>query len=135
MSITVVNPKGIGDPVTPYSHGMLTDAKEIFFLAGQVPIDKNGQIVGAGDIEAQARCVYANLEAVLKECRMGWSNVTKFNIYMTRREDRDKFTALRENDLFKKFFPHGNYPPSTLVFVASLYKEEFLIEIEAYAAR
>jgi enamine deaminase RidA (YjgF/YER057c/UK114 family) len=113
---------------------MLTDSKEIFFLAGQVPIDKEGKIVGVGDIEAQARCVYANLEAVLKESGMGWSNVTKFNIYMTRREDRDKFTALRVNELFKEFFPNGNYPPSTLVF-AGLYKEEFLIEIEAYAAR
>ena len=134
MSKTVVNPAAIGDPVTRYSHGILTDAKEIFFLAGQVPIDKDGKTVGIGDIEAQTRCVYANLEAVLKESGMGWSNVTKFNICMTRREDRDKFSALRE-ELFKDWYPDGDYPISTLVFVAGLYKEEFLIEIEAIAAR
>ena len=134
MTTKIIHPKHIGDAVTPYSHGILTDSKEILFLAGQVPIDENGTIVGIGNIEAQARCVYANLEAVLKEASMNWSNVTKFNIYLKRKQDRDTFTALRENDLFKKFYPDGNYPPSTLVFV-DLYKEEFLIEIEAYAAR
>ena len=134
MSRTIVTPDGIGDPVTPYSHGILTNSKEILFLAGQVPIDKDGNIVGSGDIEAQARCVYDNLEAVLKKAGMGWANVVKFNIYLKRKEDRDRFTALRENDLFGKFYPGGDYPPSTLVFV-DLYKEEFLIEIEAYAAR
>ena len=134
MPRKVVNPATIGNPVTPYSHGILTDAKEIFFIAGQVPIDKNGKTLRAGDIEAQTRCVYANLEAILKEMGMGWSNVAKFNIYMTRREDRDRFSALREK-LFQTFYPQGDYPISTLVFVAGLYKEEFLIEIEAIAAR
>ena len=134
MSRTVVNPAAIGNPVTRYSHGILTDAEETLFLAGQISIDKEGNTVGIGDIEAQTRCVYANLGAVLKESGMGWSNVAKFSIYMTRREDRDRFSALRE-ELFKDYYPDGNYPISTLVFVAGLYKEEFLIEIEAIAAR
>ncbi|MBI2881655.1 MAG: RidA family protein [Candidatus Tectomicrobia bacterium] len=133
MSRKVVTPTTIGAPVTPYSHGILTEGKEILFLAGQVPIDKAGKTIGIGDIEAQARCVYDNLEAVLKEAGMGWSNVTKFNIFMTRRQDRDKFSALREK-LFKKYYPDGKYPISTLVF-AGLYREDFLIEIEAVAVR
>ncbi|MFQ5915307.1 MAG: RidA family protein [Nitrospinota bacterium] len=134
MSRTVVTPATIGAPVTPYSHGILTDAKETFFIAGQVPIDQDGKTVGIGDIEAQTRCVYANLEAVLRESGMDWSNVAKFTIYLTRRQDRDPFSALRE-ELFKEYYPKGEYPISTLVFVAGLYKEEFLIEIEAVAAR
>jgi enamine deaminase RidA (YjgF/YER057c/UK114 family) len=53
---------------------------------------------------------------------------------MTRREDREKITALRE-ELFSQWFPDGDHPISTLLFISGLYREEFLIEIEAIAVR
>ena len=60
--------------------------------------------------------------------------MAKLNVFMTRREDREKITALRE-ELFSEWFPSGDYPISTLLFISGLYREEFLIEIEAIAVR
>ncbi|MFQ5691601.1 MAG: RidA family protein [Nitrospinota bacterium] len=134
MTRRAINPASIGAPVAPYSHAILTEGREILFLAGQVPIDKEGNTVGVGDFEAQARCVFDLLGEVLKEAGMGWTNVAKLNLFLTRREDREKITALRE-ELFPRFFPDGDYPISTLLFISGLYREEFLIEIEAIAVR
>ncbi len=134
MTRTAVNPAAIGVPVAPYSHAIKTTGSEILFLAGQVPIDKAGNTVGVGDFEAQARCVFDLLTEILKAGGMDWGNVAKLNVFMTRREDREKITALRE-ELFSEWFPSGDYPISTLLFISGLYREEFLIEIEAIAVR
>lgn len=135
MKRTAINPATIGPPVTtPYSHAILTDGKEMLFISGQVPIDKEGNTVGVGDFEAQARCDFDLLGKILEDAGMSWTNVMKLAIFMTRRQDREKITALRE-ELFPKWFPNGDYPISTLLFISSLYREEFLIEIEAIAVR
>ncbi len=134
MTRTAVNPAAIGVPVAPYSHAIKTTGSEILFLAGQVPIDKDGSTVGVGDFEAQARCVFDLLTEILKAGGMDWGNVAKLNVFMTRREDRERITALRE-ELFSEWFPSGDYPISTLLFISGLYREEFLIEIEAIAVR
>lgn len=134
MTRTAVNPAAIGTPVAPYSHAIKTTGHEILFLAGQVPIDKDGNTVGVGDFEAQARCVFDLLTEILQAGGMDWRNVAKLNVFMTRREDREKITALRE-ELFSEWFPSGDYPISTLLFISGLYREEFLIEIEAIAVR
>ena len=134
MTRTAVNPAAIGTPVAPYSHAIKTTGNEILFLAGQVPIDKDGNTVGVGDFEAQARCVFDLLTEILQAGGMDWRNVAKLNVFMTRREDREKITALRE-ELFSEWFPSGDYPISTLLFISGLYREEFLIEIEAIAVR
>ena len=99
-----------------------------------MPIDKDGNTVGVGDFEAQARCVFDLLTEVLKAGGMDWGNVAKLNVFLTRREDREKITSLRE-ELFSEWFPSGDYPISTLLFISGLYREEFLIEIEAIAVR
>ena len=134
MTRIALNPASIGAPVAPYSHAIKTTGSEILFLAGQVPIDKDGGTVGVGDFEVQARCVFDLLGEVLKDAGMGWDNVAKLNVFMTRREDREKITALRE-ELFSQWFPDGDHPISTLLFISGLYREEFLIEIEAIAVR
>jgi Endoribonuclease L-PSP len=35
------------------------------YIAGQVPLDKNGELVGAGDFEAQVRQTFENLKSAL----------------------------------------------------------------------
>lgn len=122
MTRTAVNPAAIGAPVAPYSHAIKTTGNEILFLAGQVPIDKDGNTVGVGDFEAQARCVFDLLTEVLKAGGMDWGNVAKLNVFLTRREDREKITSLRE-ELFSEWFPSGDYPISTLLFISGLYRE------------
>ncbi len=134
MTRNAINPATIGAPVAPYSHAIKTTGNEVLFLAGQVPIDQDGNTVGIGDFETQARCVFDLLTKILKADSMDWNNVAKLNVFMVRREDREAITSLRE-ELFSQWFPNGDYPISTLLFISGLYREEFLIEIEAIAVR
>ncbi len=130
----MLNPDSVARPVAPYSNVALTDARETLYIAGQFPVDKDGCLIRPGDIEAQAQACFDAIGRILGEVEMAWTNVVKFNVFMTRREDRDGFTALRQR-IFPQMFPAGDYPISTLIFINGLYHEDYLIEIDATAVR
>jgi enamine deaminase RidA (YjgF/YER057c/UK114 family) len=52
------------------------------FLAGQVVLDRAGQIVGLQDFRAQAQRVFENLKAALAAVGMDFTDVIKLNIYV-----------------------------------------------------
>ena len=62
-----IQPKSLSDPRPRYSQAILTKPGRLLFIAGQTAVDGNGNIVGKGDIEAQAKQVLENLKAVLDE--------------------------------------------------------------------
>jgi reactive intermediate/imine deaminase len=113
-----------------YSHVVEVPASSVVFISGQVPLDPDGALVGAGDIEAQTRQVFSNLTAALAAAGVGWPDVVKLNYFLrdvgqlpTVREVRDQFLDTRR------------LPASTLVEVSSLFREDVLIEIDAIAMR
>jgi len=63
MSIEFINPDAIHQP-TGYTH--VAKAGTQVFIAGQVAIGRNGEVVGIGDIEAQTRQALANLDDAVK---------------------------------------------------------------------
>ena len=65
MATKVIQPKSLSDPRPRYSQGILADGGKLLFVAGQTASDKDGNVVGKGDIEAQTRQVFRNLSAVL----------------------------------------------------------------------
>ncbi len=134
MDKTVLNPKTVAPPAGPYSQAFRASPREVLFLAGQVALDEKGGVVGKGDFQAQARAVYRNIGEVLKAAGMSWADVMKLNTYLIRREDLQGYRAIRQ-ELFKSYFPDGQYPPSTLVFVKGLFSEDLLLEVEGYAAK
>ena len=132
IEIKLSNPATLHTPVGPYSQVGRVKASEFIFLAGQTSIDKTGQLVGAGDIAAQARQVFANVEAALLAAGADWSNVVHFTNYLVNPEDLPKFVEYRRS-VFPAMFPAG-YPPNTLLYVHRLLREEFLVEVQAIAA-
>ena len=62
-----INPSGLAKPVG-YSHGFEVKGGRLLFLSGQVPFDKQGSIVGRGDIVAQFRQVCENLKTLAEKC-------------------------------------------------------------------
>jgi enamine deaminase RidA (YjgF/YER057c/UK114 family) len=130
----VNNPESLAKPLGLYSHTARTRADETVYIAGQVSVDQSGQIVGVGDLTAQLRQTYANLEAALVSVGADFSDVVKFTTYMTRKEDLAEYQRAR-SELYAEIYPDGAYPPATLVFVAGLVSENLLIEVEAIAAR
>ena len=97
------------------------------FVSGQASIDDDGNIVGVGDFDAQARQTYKNLDRVLEAGGSDRSKIVKMNVYI---KDMDNFATIMS--LREEYFTPP-YPAETLVEVSSLALPELEIEIEAVA--
>ena len=129
--IKIINPDTLGKPLGQYSQITRVKASELVFIAGQVGIDKAGN-VGAG-FDAQCAQTFANIEAALKSVGGGWGNVVDFTTYLVHSQDIPGFMAYRQRE-FPKMFPDGAYPPNTLLMVDRLVQEPLLIEVRTVAA-
>jgi len=131
--IKISNVEALGLPLGQYSHITRVKASELLYIAGQLSTNREGQIVGAGDFDAQCVQVFANIETALKSCGAGWGNVVEFTTYMVHSQDIPKLMTFRKRE-FPKFFPNGVYPPNTLLMIDRLVGEPFLIEVQTVAA-
>lgn len=121
-----MNPPGLSTP-TGYSHVVSTRGGRTIYIAGQVALDAKGQLVGDGDLAAQTRQVFANLEVALKAAGATFDDVVKLNTYM-----RDATQVQMIRDVRAKYFTTA-LPASTLVEVSRLANPGFLVEIEVIA--
>jgi enamine deaminase RidA (YjgF/YER057c/UK114 family) len=108
-------------------------AGSFLFVAGQVPVDDAGNLVGAGDAAAQTRQVFQNLGQVLESAGASFNDVVEFTTYVAGSDSVQPFIQAR-TEIFPRIFPNADYPPNTLLVVAGLVREEFLVEIKAVAA-
>ena len=111
-----------------YSHVVDAPASRIVYVSGQVPLDTEGQLVGEGDFEAQARQVFANLTAALEAAGVTWSDVVKLNYFLVDVSQIASVRAIRD-----EYVDTERPPASTLVQVSGLFRDDVLIEIEAVA--
>ena len=103
----------------------------MIFISGQVALNANGELVGAGDLKAQTIQAFENLKAVLAASGATFGDVVKFG-YFVKNYDPAKVAAIRS--VRDSYLPKGQPPPaSTLVGVQSLFRDDVLIEIEAVA--
>ncbi len=124
----VIQPQGLSDPRPRYSQGIVTQPGKLLFIAGQTASDKNGNVVGKGDIEAQAKQVFQNIEAVLKEVGATTENLVMTTTYITDIKYREGYGRVRSQ------YYKGTPPTSTLVVVKGLANPDYLIEIACVAA-
>jgi len=109
---------------TNYSHAVKVG--NTIYVSGQVALDRDGRLVGKGDIEAQAVQVFENLRAVLAAAGASLDDVVKLTTYATHFSYRPKITEVRS-----RYFQQ--VPASTFVVVTSLADPDLLVEIEAIA--
>ena len=121
-----MNPPGMSTP-TGYSHVVSARGGRTIYIAGQVALDAKGQLVGEGDLAAQTRQVFANLETALKAAGASFNDVVKTNYYL---RDASQVQVIR--DVRGKYFTK-ELPASTLVEVSRLANPGFLVEIEVVA--
>jgi enamine deaminase RidA (YjgF/YER057c/UK114 family) len=131
--IKILNPEVLAKPMGQYSHVTRVKASELLFIAGQLAGDKDGNIVGADDFDAQCGQVFANIEAALRSQGAAFANVVQFTTYLVNAQDIPKFMQFRLRE-FPRIFPNGAYPPNTLLIVDRLVQEPFLIEVQTIAA-
>jgi enamine deaminase RidA (YjgF/YER057c/UK114 family) len=131
--IKIQNPAGLPKPLGQYSHLTRVKASEFLFIAGQLAVDKDGNMVGADDFDAQCGQVFANIEAALQSQGASFANVVEFTTYLVHSQDVPKFMKFRLRE-FPRLFPSGVYPPNTLVMVDRLVGEPYLVEVQTVAA-
>jgi 2-iminobutanoate/2-iminopropanoate deaminase len=126
-----INPAGLMKP-TGYTHVVTVQGGgKLVFVAGQVALDKEGNVVGKGDLKAQAQQVYDNLKTALAAAGAAPKDIVKAVTYVVN-YNPSQLAALREAR--QAFFGGAEPPASTLIGVQSLAREDFLIEIEVFAA-
>jgi enamine deaminase RidA (YjgF/YER057c/UK114 family) len=92
-----------------------------------MPWDTERNVVGVGDIEAQAEQAIQNLAAVLEASDASLKDIVKINFYLADIRDKQKVWEIR-----KKYFKEHR-PASTLVAVSSLVDPRALLEVDAIA--
>ena len=131
--IKIYNPDELGPPMGQYTHVTRVKASEFLFIAGMLSGDSAGNIIGAGDFDAQTRQVFMNVDAALRSAGATWKNVVQFTTYLVHSQDIAKFMDFRLRE-FPKMFPDGIYPPNTMLIVDRLVQEPFLVEVQTIAA-
>ena len=58
---TTINPQGVPAPIGAYSAVVQANCSRVAYLAGQVALNADGELVGAGDVAAQTKQVFQNL--------------------------------------------------------------------------
>ena len=127
MARKTIQPKTLNDPRPRYSQGITTRGGKIVFVAGQTASDRDGKVVGKGNIKAQTEQVFANLKAVLKEAGGSVDNLVMTTTYIVDRKYREGYNQVRRGQ-YKK-----DPPTSTLVIVKGLAHPDYLIEIAGIA--
>ncbi|WP_330203915.1 RidA family protein [Cyanobacterium sp. Dongsha4] len=115
-------------PLGPYSQA-ISATGELIFLAGQIPLNpETGEIVGEGDIKAQTRQVMKNIEAILIESGVNWSNVVKTGVFLS---DLTNFVPM--NEVYAEYFQEQ--PPARACVEVSRLPKDVLVEIECIAVK
>ncbi|UNO39266.1 RidA family protein [Streptomyces sp. MST-110588] len=122
----VTAPDGVA-PGNGYSH-VVHGTGRCVAVSGQMPLDAQGELVGAGDPLAQARQVFTNIGRCLTAAGAGFGDVAKLTYYVT---DIAVIPALRtaRDEVIDTARP----PASTAVQVAALVRPDILMEVEALA--
>ena len=124
--LIAVNTTQAPAPVGPYNQAVL--AGGLLFCSGQIALDPaSGEMVGAGDVEAETRQVLKNLLAVLAEAGCGPGQVVRTTVFLA-----DLGDFARVNALYAEVFGPGVAPARACVQAAALPKEA-RVEIDCIA--
>ncbi|MDN7587365.1 RidA family protein [Burkholderia seminalis] len=122
-----VNPPEVWAPFGAFSMAVIQGDGRIVHLKGQVALDRDGQVVGAGDMRAQVRQTLDNIRDVLAPLGGQMRDVISLVHYAT---DIEAF--MQAGDIRSTYFA-APYPVTTTVQVERLYRPDLLIEIAAIA--
>jgi len=114
-------------PASAYSQCIEARGDRTVFISGQVPVTAEGELVGDGDIRAQATQVFENIKALVEQAGGSMSNIVKLTIFLTDIAHFGEFAQVRSRYLQEP------YPAASLVQVAGLVSPDWLVEVEAIA--
>jgi 2-iminobutanoate/2-iminopropanoate deaminase len=125
---TISNPPTVAPPAKPYySTAISVSSGPLLFISGQVARNKSGELVGKGDLRAQAVQVLENIRDILRAHNADMKDIVQVIVYVTDMRAYHELTDIR-----LKYFPKDG-PTSTIVEVSRLALPELEVEISAIA--
>jgi 2-iminobutanoate/2-iminopropanoate deaminase len=120
-----ISPEGSFKGDVPLS--LAVKVGKFVFISGIPAFDPSGKIA-AGNFAAQMVQIMENIARILKEAGCGWDRVVRTKILLTRQAD---FTEM--NRIYASYFPGGQFPARTTLYVQALPQPDFLVEVECEA--
>ena len=121
------NPQSVWKPFGAFSMGVILGEGQIVYLKGQVALDRDGRVVGKGDMAAQTRKTLENIQNVLAAVGGVMGDIFSLTHFVTDIEQFMKTADIRREFLQEPF------PVTTTVQVVCLYDPDLLVEITAMA--
>lgn len=112
MDKQIIETKDAPEAVGPYSQAIRTD--NFIFLSGQIGIDPQTKQLVEGGVEAQAKQIFKNIQAVLKEAGLGLQNVVKATVFL-----KDMADFKKVNEIYAAHF-EPPFPARSAVAVKEL---------------
>ena len=129
QNVILKNPEGVAKP-KGYSHAAEIDLgkSKMLIISGQVAMDAEGRVVGMNNFEQQADQVFKNIKTIVESSGGTMNDVVKLTFYL-----RDVSNIVKVREVRDRYVNTASPPASTLVEVSDLFRDEFLLEIEATA--
>jgi aminoacrylate peracid reductase len=124
MPKTPIFPRDSPPPLAPYSPGV--KAGNVVYVSGVLPLDREGKLVGQGDVTAQTRQVLENIKSVLEAAGGTMDDIVFNAIFLSNMSHYAEM-----NSVYKTYFERN--APARYCVRADLVKPEFLVEIASTA--
>jgi len=128
-TIKFINPETLSKNPAFSQVAVINGRHTTIYIGGQDAVDREGKLVGKGDLGKQAQQILENLEAALQSAGAGFEHVVKWNIYFVKGQSPQEALKVFQPRMSKLKAP----PLVTGVFVEALANPDFLLEIEAIA--
>ena len=137
-----IDPERINKPVGSYANVTKISAKELIFIAGQVPVDNQGKMVGVHsdggignrtyiDVEAQVRQTMLNVKGALESVGASFENLVRLDTYVVASvmNEYKRIGVRVKHDMLA-----GVRVSGATVYVYGLQPSEAMVEISGIAA-
>jgi 2-iminobutanoate/2-iminopropanoate deaminase len=111
--------------IGPYSQAIR--AGNLLFVSGQIPLDPATGAMVEGDLAAQTRRVFQNLEAILAAAGLSFDHVVRTTVYLA---DMNDFPAM--NEVYGTYFSAP--APARATVQAARLPRDARVEIDLIAA-
>jgi enamine deaminase RidA (YjgF/YER057c/UK114 family) len=129
--VVLFNPETMFVPTAGYSQVAEVKSGKLVYIAGQVPFDKSGNMVGEEYFLSQAEQVFRNIKTAVEAVGGSFSDVVKLNYFCVEGVDPSLIPQILK--VRDRFVDTKTPPVSTFVVVKRLVRPEWLIEVEAVA--
>lgn len=128
--VTHINPETLHHNPAFTNVVVVEGAVKMVYIGGQNAVTSAGEIIGKGDIKAQAEQVFKNLEAALAAGGASPEHIIKWTIYVVQGE-----ASHQAFEVFQQWWNNRAPAPAiTMAYVVGLANPDFLMELDAIAA-